>query len=104
MTSVANYLIDSNNKVEDKDVKVPVYEHSGLHMVLRKIIGHDKILLKNNESMIHFIVKIVFLIILILLYFFIFLATFSEILSSIITEETLKSWVQCNRACFLLIA
>ncbi|CAI6354000.1 unnamed protein product [Macrosiphum euphorbiae] len=80
MTSVANYLIDPNNKVEDKDVKVPVYEHSGLHMVLRKIIGHDKILVKNNET------------------------TFSEILSSIITADTLESWIQCNRACFLLIA
>lgn len=59
MTSVANYLIDPNNKVEDKDAKVPVYEHSGLHMVLRKIIGHDKILVKNNESMTHFVVKII---------------------------------------------
>lgn len=63
MTSIATYLIDSNNKVEDKDVKVPVYEHSGLHMVLRKIIGHDKILVKNNESMTNFIIKIVFVII-----------------------------------------
>jgi len=57
MTSIANYLIDPDNKVEDKDVKVPVYEHSGLHMVLRKIIGHDKSLEKNNESMIHFIIN-----------------------------------------------
>lgn len=63
MTSVANYLIDPNNKVEDKDVKVPVYEHSGLHMVLRKIIAHDKILVKNNESMFNFTIKIIFLLI-----------------------------------------
>jgi len=80
MTSIANYLIDPSNKVEDKGVKVPVYEHSGLHMVLRKIIVHDKSLVENNET------------------------TFSEILSSIITTDTLKLWVQCNRACFLLIA
>lgn len=104
MISVANYLIDPNNKVEDKDVKVPVYEHSGLHMVLRKIINHDKILVKNNESMLHSTVKIVFLLININCIFFISLATFSEILSSIITDDTLRSWIQCNRACFLLVA
>lgn len=50
MTSVANYIIDSNNTVEEKEKKVPVYEHAGLHMVLRKIIGNDLILVKNNES------------------------------------------------------
>jgi len=70
MTSVAHYLIDSNNKVEDKDVKVPVYEHSGLHMVLRKIIGHDKILVKNNESMTNFKIKIIFLIIFDCIFYF----------------------------------
>lgn len=50
MTSVANYITDSNNTIEEKEKKVPVYEHAGLHMVLRKIIGNDLTLAKNNES------------------------------------------------------
>jgi len=80
MTSVASYLVDTSNKISDNDNIIPMYEHAGLHMVLRKIIGSDKILIKNSET------------------------TFSEILSSLLTKDTLQSWVQCNRACFLLIA
>lgn len=57
MTSVANFLIDPKSKVKDRSGKVPIYEHSGVHMVLRKIIGYDKILAQNNEGMTHFIIK-----------------------------------------------
>jgi len=56
MTSVANFLIDPKNKIKDRIGKVPVYEHSGVHMVLRKIIGHDNILVEHNEGMTHFII------------------------------------------------
>jgi sRNA-binding regulator protein Hfq len=55
MTSVANYLVDPDNTVLEKDEKIAVYEHAGLHMVFRKIIGHDQILEKNNESKTNFI-------------------------------------------------
>lgn len=50
MTSVAEYLVEPSNKIVEKENKIFVYEHAGLHMVLRKIIGHDQILEKNNES------------------------------------------------------
>lgn len=50
MTSVAEYLVEPNNTIQDNKKQIPLYEHAGLHMVLRKIIGHDNILEKNNES------------------------------------------------------
>lgn len=50
MTSVANYLVDPDNTILEKEKQVSVYEHAGLHMVLRKIIGHDQTLEKNSES------------------------------------------------------
>lgn len=56
MTSVSKYLIDPKNKIEEKGKDVPVYEHAGLHMVLRKIIGNDQLLVKNNESKFLFVI------------------------------------------------
>lgn len=50
MTKISEYLVKPNNVIEEKEKQVPVFEHAGLHMVLRKIIGHDQILIKNNES------------------------------------------------------
>lgn len=50
MTSIANYIVEPSNKIEEKEKKVPLYEHASLHMVLKKIINHDKILLSSNEG------------------------------------------------------
>lgn len=50
MTSVASYLVNPDSTVLEKEKEVPVYEHAGLHMVLRKIIGYDQTLDKNSES------------------------------------------------------
>lgn len=106
MTSVAKYLVDSDNKIEEKEKKIAVYEHAGLHMVLRKIIGHDQILEKSSECKFKFIncMKNVLSLTMLKHLILIFLVTFSEILSSVITKDTLELWIQCNRACFLLIA
>lgn len=50
MTSIVKYLVEPNNYIEENKKQTPLYEHAGLHMVLRKIIGHDHILEKHNES------------------------------------------------------
>lgn len=50
LTSVANYLANPINEILEEKKLVPVYEHAGLHMVLKKIIGNDKVLVKNSES------------------------------------------------------
>ncbi|XP_050528827.1 protein penguin [Daktulosphaira vitifoliae] len=80
MKTVADYIVDPNNQITDKDKQVPVYEHAGLHMMLRKLIGHDQVLADSEKS------------------------SFSEILSLALTQETLKTWMQCNRACFLIVS
>lgn len=48
MTSIANYLVNPDNMLEENEKKIPVYEHSGIHLVLKKIIGNDQILMENN--------------------------------------------------------
>jgi len=50
MTSVANYLVNPDNMLEEYQKKIPVYEHSGIHVVLKKIIGNDRILMENNSN------------------------------------------------------
>lgn len=50
MTSVANYLVNTDNMLEEYNKKIPVYEHSGIHTVLKKIIGNDRILMENNSN------------------------------------------------------
>lgn len=100
MTSIAHYLANPDNNIVENEKQIPVYEYAGLHIVLKKIIAHDQILLKNKsegKSNLYFIMKSICLLIF-------FLVTFSEILSSTITKKTLQQWVQCNRSCFLLIS
>lgn len=60
MTSLSKYIIEPKNKIEDNGKEVPIYEHAGLHMVLKKIIGNDQLLLKNGESKCLFIINCIF--------------------------------------------
>jgi len=77
--SVARILSDMDSKIKENDSECNLIEHSGLHMVLKKLIQNDKELLKKQES------------------------TFGEILISYLTGEVLQKWIEFNRACFLLI-
>lgn len=66
MTSIAHYLANPENNIEDKEKQIPVYEHAGLHIVLKKIIAHDQILLKNKsegKSNLYIIIKSICLLI-----------------------------------------
>lgn len=56
-------------------------EEAGLHIILKKIIKNDKErLAANSESQ-----------------------TFGGLLVQELTEDTLKSWLSINRACFILL-
>jgi len=77
--SVARILSNMDSKIKENDSECNLIEHSGLHMVLKKLIQNDKELLKKQES------------------------TFGEILISYLTAEVLQKWIEFNRACFLLI-
>lgn len=76
--SIAKFIC-GNFKIKQNDIEYNVIEHSGLHMMLKKLIQNDKELLKKNES------------------------TFGEILISQLTADILSKWIEFNRSCFLLI-
>lgn len=56
-------------------------EEAGLHIVLKKIIKNDKERLAQDSSF----------------------PTFGNFLVQELTEDTLKSWISINRACFVLL-
>lgn len=74
-----NAAFESIAKFISNDAECNVVEHPGLHMMLKKLIQNDKELLKKGTS------------------------TFGEILISQLTTEVLEKWIECNRACFLLV-
>jgi pumilio family protein 6 len=79
--AIAEYISDITKKITEKEKQECfVVEHSGTHLMLKKLIQHDKQRLKNDE------------------------VTFSSVLVSKLTEATLSSWITYNRGCFLLVA
>ncbi|XP_036319280.1 protein penguin isoform X1 [Rhagoletis pomonella] len=70
-----------DKKKEKEAVTIPGIEESGLHIVLKKIIKYDKERLTQNSEA----------------------QTFGSILVQKLNEETLKNWVNVNRACFILL-
>lgn len=70
---------ESIAKFISSDTECNVVEHPGLHMILKKLVQNDKELLKKGGP------------------------TFGEILISQLTTEILEKWIECNRACFLLV-
>lgn len=56
-------------------------EEAGLHIVLKKIIKNDKERLAQDSNS----------------------PTFGNFLVQELTEDTLKSWISINRACFVLL-
>ncbi|KAL6257672.1 hypothetical protein P5V15_011251 [Pogonomyrmex californicus] len=77
--SIAEFVSNINSKIKDNDIEYNVIEHSGLHIMLKKLIQNDKELIKRKES------------------------TFGEILILRLTLNVLKEWIELNRGCFLLI-
>ncbi|XP_036319281.1 protein penguin isoform X2 [Rhagoletis pomonella] len=72
---------DEVDKKKEEAVTIPGIEESGLHIVLKKIIKYDKERLTQNSEA----------------------QTFGSILVQKLNEETLKNWVNVNRACFILL-
>uniref|UniRef100_A0A8D8RHL6 Pumilio homolog 3 n=1 Tax=Cacopsylla melanoneura TaxID=428564 RepID=A0A8D8RHL6_9HEMI len=65
---------------EAEEEEVVFIEHAGFHMVLKKLIQHDK---KNVEKN---------------------LPTLSESVVAKLSDSVLDTWTQCNRACFILVS
>lgn len=82
---VAEQEDDNDSETEEKEevatVTVLGIEEAGLHIVLKKIIKNDKERLIQDASN----------------------QTFGSLLIQELTEDTLKSWLTINRACFILL-
>uniref|UniRef100_A0A1I8M975 PUM-HD domain-containing protein n=1 Tax=Musca domestica TaxID=7370 RepID=A0A1I8M975_MUSDO len=77
---------DDSDEEEEKEEATPTVnvlgiEEAGLHIVLKKIIKNDKERLAANADA----------------------QTFGSLLVQELTEDTLKSWLNINRACFILL-
>ncbi|XP_011643245.1 protein penguin [Pogonomyrmex barbatus] len=77
--SIAEFVSNINSKIKDNDIEYNVIEHSGLHIMLKKLIQNDKEVIERKES------------------------AFGEILTLHLTLNVLKEWIEFNRGCFLLI-
>ncbi|KAL1452172.1 hypothetical protein WDU94_006474 [Cyamophila willieti] len=65
---------------EAEQEEVAFIEHPGFHIVLKKLIQHDKKNVENN------------------------LPTLSESVVAKLSDSVLDSWTKCNRACFILVS
>ncbi|XP_075158929.1 pumilio and CPL domain-containing protein penguin [Haematobia irritans] len=72
---------DAEEKEEVATVNVIGIEEAGLHIILKKIIKNDKERLSKDSKG----------------------ETFGSILVQELSDETLKSWININRACFILL-
>jgi hypothetical protein len=48
--SIAEYIIDVTKKITEEKQEYFVVEHPGTHLILKKLIHHDKHRLRNEEG------------------------------------------------------
>lgn len=77
--SIAIFISEVDSKIQQGDAECNAVEHPGLHMMLKKLIQHDKNVMNKTVP------------------------TFGEILISHLEKEILEKWIEFNRACFLLV-
>ncbi|XP_066999423.2 pumilio homolog 3 isoform X2 [Anabrus simplex] len=78
--AIARHICSSKSRIVENDVSYPIMEHSGIHMVLKKLIQHDKEVVKNGD------------------------VSFSSVLVQELSESSILRGITCNRFCFLLTA
>ncbi|XP_015601354.1 protein penguin [Cephus cinctus] len=77
--AVAKFIANLESKIVENEVEYKAIEHSGLHMMLKKLIQNDKNNIEKGEP------------------------TFGEALIELLDTNIIKQWIEFNRACFLLI-
>ncbi|XP_012265665.2 pumilio homolog 3 [Athalia rosae] len=77
--AISNYITDPESIITENKVHHKAIEYSGLHMMLKKLIQHDKVLMKEEKP------------------------TFGETLIERLETAVIKQWVEFNRGCFILI-
>jgi len=78
LQSVAETIADRHWKVKDDENEIQGIEHSGLHMILKKLAQHDKTLGDADT-------------------------TFGKAVLDALKDKAVKLWLTLNRACFLLV-
>jgi hypothetical protein len=48
--AIAEYISDATKKISEEKQEYFVVEHTGTHLMLKKLIQHDKERLKNKEG------------------------------------------------------
>lgn len=79
--AIADYITDDTKGIIENKCEYRSVEHAGMHIVLKKLIHHDK---ERKEPPEH--------------------ETFSFALASRLTAANLKDWKHHNRPCFILVA
>lgn len=79
LDSIAIFITNKKSIIKDGNNKYKPIEHAGLHMVLKKLIQYDKELQSKEEI------------------------TFGEVLLPHLKRNTIETWIECNRGCFLLV-
>ena len=58
LDNISGVIVDPNWKIKEKGEEIPGIEHSGLHMILQKILLHDEASVKTgNATLSELIVK-----------------------------------------------
>ncbi|CAL7951977.1 unnamed protein product [Xylocopa violacea] len=77
--AIAVFITNLKSTIVEGDEKYKPVEHSGLHMMLKKLIQNDKELHDKGEN------------------------TFGEVLVNHLETNIIEEWIGCNRGCFLLV-
>ncbi|KAK4874951.1 hypothetical protein RN001_014311 [Aquatica leii] len=80
LNEIAKVVVNTEWTVDKDDEKLLGIEHPGLHMILKKLIQHDKVFAEAEKP------------------------TFSSSLLNEISDETITKWLTINRGCFLFVA
>jgi hypothetical protein len=54
--AIAEYISDPTKKISEEKQKYFVVEHTGTHLMLKKLIQHDKERFKNEEGVLRYLV------------------------------------------------
>lgn len=77
--AIADFITSPDSKIIEEEKSHNAVEHTGLHMILKKLMKNSQIFLEKNGT------------------------SFAEVVVQRLNHETLENWIQVNRGCFLLI-
>lgn len=77
--AIADFLINEDSKIIEDDKEYSAIEHTGLHLILKKLFQKSTIFLEKNKT------------------------SLGDIMLKLLDSQILEKFIQINRGCFLLI-